>query len=298
MSTASPAISAKRVGDSADRLNDLTVNSEFAQRLRSAGIDSLEALFQLEGDRLDKPGLAPWRQRLRVHLGSRGSPPMVAYLKRYVDPPAAATRQVARASNGPRSLAEHEWRSMVQLARDGIHAVQPIAFGHQLIGRRERRSAVLTAAVPGESLEALAARWTLDDRSFVQSLIRPLADLVARFHGLGYVHRDLYLSHIFLDRGRPVDEAFRLIDVQRVMRPRWRSGRWIVKDLAALNFSAPRRLVSRTDRVRWLKHYLQTAKLDAAARRLAYRVLGKTLSIQRHERSRVLSGRATPSTNM
>ncbi len=70
-----------------------------------------------------------------------------------------------------------------------------------------------------------------------------------------------------------------------MFRPRWRRTRWIVKDLAALNFSAPARFVSLTDRVRFLRAYLSCEKLDARGKALARRVGAKTRRMAHHNRS-------------
>ena len=44
--------------------------------------------------------------------------------------------------------------------------------------------------------------------------------------------------------------------------------------------------VSETDRLRWLKRYLNAPKLDATAKCLIYRIIGKTAAIARHDRRR------------
>ena len=105
------------------------------------------------------------------------------------------------------------------------------------------------------------------------------------FHQTGFVHRDLYLSHIFVDTGdgRP---TFRLIDLARVFRPRWFRRRWIVKELASLNFSTPPNSATATDRLRFLRVYLGRDRLEAADRRLIRRVVGKTGRIARHDARR------------
>ena len=172
------------------------------------------------------------------------------------------------------------------LASDGIPCVKPVAFGEAHRGLRERRSALLTEAVPGESLERWVLRWSTADRKTIQRLIAPLAGLVGRFHECGYVHRDLYLSHIFYDPAAPPESSLCLIDLQRVFRPSWGRGRWIVKDLASLDFSTPSPLFSKVDRLRWLTHYLGESKLDASTRRMVFRITGKTRRIARHERRR------------
>lgn len=222
------------------------------------------------------------------------------YLKRFTNPPASARREVRRSGTGAKSVAGLEWTWMNRLARDGIPCACPVALAEELRGSREVRSAILTAAVPGDSLEHWAARWTRADHATIRALIGVLAKLVARLHAAGYVHRDLYLSHLFFDPAAPLDDALCLIDLQRMIRPAANPRRWIVKDLAALNYSAPTArddaasfpsptrgdatgpsdLISQADRLRWLKLYLGAVKLDGSARRLAYRVIGKTMRIQ------------------
>lgn len=277
------------------RCGDLSIVRGFDRTLAANGLDSLRALFELRSaESLDKPGLEPWRERLRVNVESpNGSCTM--YLKRFCHPPAAARRALLRSSTRARSTAELEWIWMRRLAATEIPCVRPVAYGHQLRGRRELRSAVLMQEVPGRSLEWWMGKWMPTDHIRVQSLIKPLADLVSRFHAAGYVHRDLYLSHVFYDPSRPAPDSLCLIDVQRVMLPRWRRRRWVIKDLAALNFSTPVGLVSRTDRLRWLKLYLGRDEVHGPVRQLIYAITAKSRSIARHERRRrrELAGRST-----
>ena len=263
--------------------NDLLIVPDYFEALRARGLDSLDGLFSVTNDEsLSKPGLDPWRERLRLTLKIAGTE-RTFYLKRFRNPPAGARREVRRAGCRASSMAGLEWNRIHELTRDGIPCPRPVALGEEFHGRKERRSAVLTAAVPGDSLECWAIRWSKENRPTVRKLIPVVADLVARFHGHGYIHRDLYLSHIFYDRMVAFDESLHLIDLQRVMRPGWNRRRWIVKDLAALNYSTPVHLVSQTDRVRWLKHYLGLVKLDHSARRLLYRVVGKTQRMAWHD---------------
>lgn len=268
------------------RHRDLTIAEGYEQLLVANGLDSLDALFDLpDAESLSKPGLDAWRERFRLTLGTGGER-RTFYLKRFRDPPPSARRDVQRSGTGASSLAGLEWAWMKRLAADGIECVEPVAFGERLCGGKETRSAILTLAVPGESLECWVGRWGAGDRATIGSLIPTLAAFVARLHERGYVHRDLYLSHIFYDPTRRPETSLHLIDLQRVMRPRRLHRRWIIKDLAALNFSTPRSLVLNTDRLRWLTHYLGASKLDRSARRLVYRIIGKTRKIARHEEHR------------
>lgn len=280
-----------------ESLNDLTVSTGYARVLRANGLDSLDALFSCDdGALLDKPGLDAWRQRWRLTLNNGGET-QTFYLKRFSDPPRSACRAVARSGSGAVSVAGMEWAWMHRLACDGIACPTPVALGEETSGSRERRSAVVTAAVPGASLESWVGRWGEGDRPTILGLIEPLARLVARLHAKGYVHRDLYLSHVFYDPFAPVHRALCLIDLQRVIRPRYWMGRWVVKDLAALAYSTPAHIASSCDRVRWLHKYLGAARLDGSARRLCYRVMGKAQGIAEHDRSRRARLRKTADTD-
>ncbi|MGB2987692.1 MAG: lipopolysaccharide kinase InaA family protein [Phycisphaerae bacterium] len=268
------------------RHHDLAIVAGMGDVLRTNNLDSLDALFNVSNaDKLSKPGLDPWRERLRLTLDVYGEQ-RTFYLKRFHNPPLKARREMRRSVTGASSLAGMEWTWMHRLAADGISCVKPIAFGEQFRGAKELRSAILMEAVPGASLEYWVDQWGEDDRPTIRSLVQPLAALVARLHERGYIHRDLYLSHVFHDPASPPEASLHLIDLQRVIRPRWRHRRWIIKDLASLNFSAPPHLVSKTDRLRWLTHYLGSPKLDASAKRLAYRIVGKTQRIGDHQRHR------------
>jgi len=274
----------------------------YEEALRANSLDSLDALFDFTGgESLHKPGLSPWRERLRLSLDVNGKR-QTFYLKRFTHPPARARRETRRSGSGASSTAGVEWTWMHRLAADGIPCAKPVAFGEVCAANREVRSAVLTEGVPGDSLERWVVRWLgrggdgrIDRRELCSkgehhaeclSLVEPLASLIARLHDRGYVHRDLYLSHIFYNPEVPVPSSLCLIDLQRVLRPRRCRGRWIVKDLASLDYSTPRELIGRTDRLRWLLRYLGIPGMDASARRFVYRIAGKIRRIARHERRR------------
>lgn len=266
-------------------VDDLTVAPAYAEALKANGFDSLDALFAIHNDdRLSKPGLAAWRERLQVTMTVAGAP-RTFFLKRFTRPPRSARREVRRSCCGASSVAGLEWTWMQRLAAAGVPCVRGVAMGEQLDGPMERRSAVLTEAVPGDSLERWATQWEAVERDRVELVLQASADLVARLHRAGFVHRDLYLSHLFYDQSDS-QTPLCLIDLQRVLHPSHRLRRWIIKDLASLNYSTPARLISRSDRLRWLTRYLGRPKLDAPARRLVYLIAGKTRRIARHDRRR------------
>jgi len=265
--------------------------------LRTAGLTSLDAVFTYQaGQRLNKAGLADWRQRWRIRLRDdrTSGGQRTFYLKRFESPPLG--RQLARWREGAcrTSTAGVEWRNAQRLHQAGVACARPTAFGQEMCGPLEKRSFILLDEMAGCSLE----RWLPEhvtppeqatNRPARRALIDELARFVGRFHAAGFVHRDLYLSHVFLtdaDEGFPAlggrdDNVFALIDLQRVFQPRWRCRRWIVKDLAALDYSTPADRVSRPERLRFLCRYVRVCSRVGAARKLARQIAARTRRMTR-----------------
>lgn len=274
---------------------EMAVGSE--RLLSACGLDSLDAVFRWnQGERLDKPGLERWRQRWRISLGMEAPPAEVFYLKRFLNPPLA--RQFGRWVRGDWSLstAGVEWQNARDLAAAGIPAAEAVSFGQEMVGPWERRSFVMLRAVGGMSLEKwvpanLSSVSGDIDRQRRRERIDRLARFVAAFHRAGFVHRDLYLSHVFLEPqvgkpGGPPCEVYRLIDLQRVFRPKWRLGRWVVKDLAALHHSTPADCVTPAERLRFLARYVRVCSRFGSARWLAGKVHAKMLRMRGRRRGR------------
>jgi heptose I phosphotransferase len=264
---------------------DLLIHRDFAQPLAAAGLDTFDALFAAPGEtNLKKKGLATWRERIVLRVGGR-----LLFLKRYTKPP--LSEQLRQRLTGFAATAEVEWYWIIRLAELGIGAPTAVAYGRRRSGPIETHSLLLTAAVPGMSMEKwtpLHASTRLRDRAFKHRLIEATADLVNRLHGAGLFHRDLYLAHLFLDDVDDQPPALSLIDLQRVIHPRLFIERWRVKDLASLNYSTPPSAATRADRVRWYKRYRGVKTLMAADRRLIRAVAAKTGRIARHSRKRGL----------
>lgn len=239
---------------------------EFADALRAAGLTDLDAVFAADGGaRLDKPSLEKWRQRWRIELPSAVSSrsPACVYLKRFNAPPLVRQFQRWREGHWRRSTAGVEEHNASLLAEAGIRAARPIGFGEEMCGPWERRSFLLLDEVPGLSLERWAPQAAAHSGRQRRACVDVLARFIAGFHAAGFVHRDLYLSHVFITRPPEPDSPavdrpeFALIDLQRVFRPRWRRLRWVVKDLAALDYSTPHACVSRLGRLRFLARYVR-----------------------------------------
>jgi serine/threonine protein kinase len=115
-----------------------------------------------------------------------------------------------------------------------------------------------------------------------RSLLKELAQLVKRLHRLGFNHRDLYLCHILVKKEPPHTWKIYFADLHRVDYRKKVRLRWKVKDLAALNYSADRNTITRTDRLRFIKYYLGEQKLTANLKSVIKKVLRKTDKICSH----------------
>ena len=264
-----------------ERIGELMVHPDYRKTLVDNGLCDLGALLETPGEnRLDKRGLASWRQRLVLALNTSNGVQR-CYLKRFTQPP--LRQQFKNLLAGFASTAEVEFHWIRKLTELGIAAPQVVACGSRRNGFREVASLLLTAELHGESLEKwLPRRASSLGRSMKRSLSQSLAALVARLHNAGLVHRDLYMSHIFVATNGKNDINLSLLDLQRVARPRWRKWRWIVKDLAALNYSTPFSVATNADRVRWLKLYLDKRSVSANHGALIRAVVRKTDRIARH----------------
>lgn len=157
----------------------------------------------------------------------------------------------AKWRRGERRMAAAEWHWLHVLPMLGIRTPQPIAWI-----ARGAHSLVVTRGLRGRALDA----WAVDARAegwwdeLVVWAVTQVAPAVRALHDAGLAYRDLYWNHVFAEdprRGEP--PAF--LDVERVFAPRWRTRRWVVKDLAGLLASAPRPLSPRSC-LRFLRGYL------------------------------------------
>ncbi|MBX3396557.1 MAG: hypothetical protein KF841_14440 [Phycisphaerae bacterium] len=256
---------------------NMTVDERFIDRMSAAALDSLDAVFRLDaGQALSKPGLATHRDRVRLSMPAADGALRTVYLKRYRHPPfGEQLRRIIETRGFRRSSARREARFARILLGLGIPTMTTIAEGQEMRGGFERRSFLITDTVPGLSLEKLAdslrpgggGRISPKDRF---EIIRQLALVVSRLHLNRLYHRDLYLCHVFVDRTGQGGIVLYLIDLARMIERPLMDDRWVVKDLAAMDYSSPPEVVTRADRVRFLYHYLTASAVRNRESRRAF----------------------------
>jgi tRNA A-37 threonylcarbamoyl transferase component Bud32 len=248
------------------------------------GLDTVEGAFAFgAGEDLHKPGLGA-RRRTAVALTDGSGATHRLYLKRYGRPPLLRRLRRALRAGRPASPARIEHDNILAARRAGVPTMRVVAFGEEPAGAGGR-SYLLVAAVPGDALERCGEAFCGRHAGAPQAaaFTRALARLVRRLHAAGFVHRDLYASHVFLDEAAG-PEALYLIDLARMFAPRRRRFRWRVKDLAQLAYSMPAEWTAG----HWegfLREYLGTGD-RAVLGRWDRAVQRKARRIRRHARRR------------
>ncbi|HOQ04784.1 MAG TPA: lipopolysaccharide kinase InaA family protein [Anaerohalosphaeraceae bacterium] len=250
---------------------------DWHETLRQLGLTTFEAVFSFRaGQSLTKPNLSAFRSRDRILVPGRKA----LYLKRYSQPP--LLHQIAGWLQWGRrvSCADLDRIPAAPLAQIGIQTPKIVACGTRWGRLFEKQSFIITEEISGSSLEkrlpdCLTDSNPLHNPAPRRQFLNRLADWVAAFHGSGFRHRDLYLSHIFLTE----DDRLVLIDLHRTFRPRLFRQRWRLKDLTQLYYSAPGQWISRTDRLRFYLRYVGRSKLTAADRRLIRKIKRKAWRI-------------------
>ncbi|MGE0607921.1 MAG: lipopolysaccharide kinase InaA family protein [Pirellulales bacterium] len=265
------------------------IDREFRAALDQGGLSQFESMMATTSGRLLRalPDRENWRLELHAPHGSaRG-----AYLKKHH----IRTWQSwwrAKVGAGPgKSPGRVEARNAARLARSGIAAMRLIAYGEKLHPDGLLESFVLTEELAEytqldhflrQRFPARQADETTPRDPALDQLLRDVAAVAARFHQLGYNHRDLYCCHFFIKEPQPGEFKVNLIDLQRVEhRPRFR-WRWLVKDLAQLSYSAPRDRISCTQKMAFIKRYLGVKKLRPRDKKLIRRVLAKQRWMEWH----------------
>ena len=220
------------------------------------------------------------RSVVRLELDGRAF-----YLKRNRLHPTETWKALSRL-RWPQLGARHEWDNILAVQAAGIPTVTPVAVGERSRFGVETVSFTVTEELYGA--EPLNVVWRRDfavPRSRGQireknQLVKSVATLARRFHAGGMNHQDFYLNHFFLG----ADGTLYLLDLQRVQRRSRTARRYIIKDLAQLNYST--RVYgsfSNADRLRFFKEYLDGGSLGADARRLIHNIQDKTERIARHD---------------
>lgn len=250
----------------------VTVATDFLATLKRCSLDTFDAVMRLQGGRIARN--FPGRQTVRIELTQPDGAPLGVYLKRYTPEYLSPLRKLLRLVRWPGTEDEamQEWRALRALREIGIPVAEPLAIGQEISGGIVTRSFLMTREIPstvegGKWLEALAP-------SQRREFLKRIATMARRFHGAGFVHKDFYIGHVLVSNAGTTSELF-LIDLQRVVQPRWLHRRGLVKDLGAMAYSALNSGASASQLLRAYLDYRGVKKLGAEDKSIARAALAR-----------------------
>jgi tRNA A-37 threonylcarbamoyl transferase component Bud32 len=237
-----------------------------------------EVLLGPDGLRLDE-----WRAAGRVSTVKAGPhrivyrvelPEGAVYIKHFLVPNRRAIlRQWVRRGKG-----RNEGKRSQQLAAIGVPTIWPVALGEQRKRRCLFENYLVTPEIPDAiPLDEFAMQqlpgWPEPRRSSVrQKLAEALGIMTARLHDAGFLHLDFHPGNILVRFPAPDEPELIMLDLDAMRRRRKLSWKVAGSNLALLDHFFWLRS-SRTDRLRFLKYYLENREgsvppIGRAARRI------------------------------
>lgn len=282
------------------------INKDFRQVLSSAGFSNVKAIMKQSSGTLLRR--LPNRENWRYEFTQKNhSTTIIGYLKRHCEKKRLWKRLNFHYQHQLTSEGCQEAHNVLTLERNGILCMRLMAFGEHKNSQGQLESFLLTEEVPNAIPLDSLLRDTFQTapyerqgqtsrlvrmspkhqarRTALRTLTTQIADIARQFHDLGFNHRDFYCCHFLVSKRQDVKASslykIHMIDLQRMQYRRHFRGRWIVKDLAQLSYSAPPKIIGSTDRMRFFKHYLGIRKLHPKHKRLAKQILSKQARIAR-----------------
>jgi tRNA A-37 threonylcarbamoyl transferase component Bud32 len=262
------------------RAGAMAVNTALEDVVQKNSLLDFDHVMSLSGGEVVKQAV-PERNTVRLCLKSAEGP-FEAFLKRHYPLPLLGICSQILKLCRPKTAFD-EFRSITAFHRAGIATMTPVAAGKRRCAFLGTESFLVTKAIAeSQRLDHLFNRASDLPAEEKRDLVKRVALLVKKMHACGFNHRDLYLCHILLDRQ---GQLF-LVDLHRVDHRQKVPERWKVKDIAALNYSAPGPVITRTDRLRFLKAYLGKNRLSSREKLFVLKVLKKTQKMLKHNRNR------------
>lgn len=209
---------------------NLLVNTEFIELLEANRLLSAQNLWDLESTPVKRFVKDRGTDRLFLNSEKDGKP-VETYIKRYLKAPIKQIFKNLFSLKIYQNNGIKEWESILEFHRFNIPTITPIAAA-----RVGSRTCNLTLGIENyvRASELILSQTITDTRK--KNIINKIARLAARMHGYNMAHQDFYLVHIFIKE--EMEDSLFLIDLQRVIKQKNLSSRWMVKDLSQFIFSA------------------------------------------------------------
>jgi hypothetical protein len=244
--------------------------------LRANGLDRFEALWSLEAEWFEPPNRrrGGWSGVARIELPGPDGQSTGLFLKRQEN----HTRRTFRHPLHGEPTFAAEIRNILSMQRAQVYSLEPVYYAQRKLAGKWCVVLITRELLGYRPLDAWADDWYAADwtesRQLRLQVISECALILRRLHRAGFAHNAMHPKHIFLRVDDRDGVEARLIDLEKMRR---KPGllRRTLRDLDSLNRRS--RHWSRTDRLRFLKAYLAASRLDAAGRRLWYRLAQRYL---------------------
>jgi hypothetical protein len=261
----------------------LLVNPAFGELLRQNSLSDFDSFYSLPVGKIVKR-VRKDRFTSRITLKLDGKD-FESYIKRSRYSVLTDICKTIRKFTRQRSSFLNEYNALILLAGSGVPTITPIAAA------AERKGIICRSFILTESLgrtvklqdwapQHLIAKNPQTEKA-KRAIIESLARITRTMHESGINHRDYYLTHIHIKKDESHKPALFVIDLNRADIRKKVPLRWRVKDIAALNFSAPTSVFTRTDRIRFVKIYLSANKLGQSEKNFVKKVIKKSAEIAR-----------------
>jgi hypothetical protein len=257
----------------------LTVNRDFARLLTRHSLTTFDAIANYSGGQVAKNAVRE-RMTTRLELTDAGGTTRTLYLKRHRRPRVFELIKPFFRFTWPIVGARNEWEAILRFHAARIATMVPVALGES-----GGRSFLVTQAIEGCQkltawMESHKHALRNGELATLRRIAAEVADVSRTMHAAGLHHQDFYLTHLMVPE-HGTAAPIHVLDLGRSrFQPRL-ARRWIVKDLAQLNYSAAG--VSASERLRFLEHYLGR-RPTRADRALVSSVIRKSRWIARHSR--------------
>lgn len=254
----------------------LTVNKSFAELLRQHDWQTFESIWTQTAEAAVAKKMRTDRITLRFTLSDNGFE-RAFFIKRHVRSSWKEYVKPLLRLTWPILGARNEWKAILDFHDVGLPTMTPVALGES-----GANSFLITEALENcTKLSELNRRQAADSDSssqFRSQLICNVARIARTMHGSGLHHQDFYLGHLMLSEAD--SERIYVIDLGRVQKHARLSRRWVVKDLAQLDYSAA---ATPQERLKFLREYLGR-RLTSDDKNLIADIQSKAEAIGRHTR--------------
>ncbi|MEN6309896.1 MAG: lipopolysaccharide kinase InaA family protein [Anaerohalosphaeraceae bacterium] len=203
----------------------------------AAGLRTFDDFFQrFEGTQINKNT----KRSVVMRTFERASGTKTLFMKRFFNPHFKDMLFAVRNWGGLCSQGQLEWNSATYLLEHGIATYRPACFGHRTIAGIERQSFFITEQLAGQCLmDLIRDNWRNLNGDEQNRLLSELATWIQGIHRLSVSLPDLYVYHLFVDKGTDGRYGFAVIDLHRmsVRIPQRRMAACRVENLARLIFS-------------------------------------------------------------